>query len=86
MGYSKNLLHQLKNSNNIELAQLMKKVGKGVQVETGPKQVPWISSSITGDFYFSGKSLVPAGEVAVIYESAPTTLNEEEEFWKVIKN
>ncbi len=56
--FSKHLLYQLKNSNGLELGQLLKRVGKGVQSETSKRQVPWIASSITGDFYFSGNSYV----------------------------
>ena len=82
--FTRNLLHQLKKCNNIELAQLMKKVGRGVQKETFKKQVPWVTSSITGDFYFSGTSQKIKKVITV--PISPINLNAEEEFWTAIKN
>ncbi len=85
--FSKHLLYQLKNSNGLELGQLLKRVGKGVQSETSKRQVPWIASSITGDFYFSGNSYASKKKhMVTLAEPRPTNLNEEEEFWQAIKN
>lgn len=51
--FTKNLIRQLRGSSDVELGQLMKRVGRGVQNDTGKKQVPWVVTSITGDFYFT---------------------------------
>lgn len=85
--FTKHLLLQLRTSDNIELAQLMKGVGKGVQNETGKKQVPWVSSSITGDFYFKGKGVAQSIQPSTLPDTyRPISINEEEEFWLAIKN
>jgi len=85
--FTKHLLSQLKTSDNIELAQLMKRVGKGVQNETGKKQVPWVSSSITGDFYFKGKSVAQSIQPTTPPDThRPLSINEEEEFWIAVKD
>lgn len=39
---------------NLEVDKVLKKVRVSVMRETGKKQVPWQSSSLTGDFYFKG--------------------------------
>jgi len=85
--FTKHFLKQLRTSSSVELAQLMKKVGKGVQLETEKKQIPWVASSITGDFYFSGKGPAGAGtSLPIVSKPKSTTLDEEEEFWKAIKD
>jgi formylglycine-generating enzyme required for sulfatase activity/tetratricopeptide (TPR) repeat protein len=53
--FTKHLLKAI-NQRGIELSKVMKAVGSGVQNETGKKQVPWTSTSITGDFYFQNKN------------------------------
>ncbi len=44
--------------------QVFKKVRVGVMDATANKQVPWESSSLTGDFYFAGANKSAAGGVA----------------------
>ena len=39
---------------NLEVDKVLKKVRVSVMRETGKKQVPWQSSSLTGDFFFQG--------------------------------
>jgi len=39
---------------NLEVDKVLKKVRVSVMRETGKKQVPWQSSSLTGDFFFKG--------------------------------
>ena len=46
---------------NLEILQLLKKVGKLVREETNDRQVPWNSSSLTDDFYFSEKGTAGQG-------------------------
>ncbi len=40
----------------LDVAQLMRRVRKEVIDETSGRQVPWNNSSLTGDFYFGGKT------------------------------
>ncbi|WP_319763037.1 caspase family protein [Maridesulfovibrio sp.] len=49
--------HMLSNMNRkgLTIEQFFKKVRQGVIKDTSRKQVPWESSSLVGDFYFSGK-------------------------------
>ena len=51
--YTQELLKNIK-ADGLELSAVFKQVRVGVQRATGDKQTPWESSSLTGDFYFSG--------------------------------
>jgi hypothetical protein len=86
--FTKNLLNALEKSGNLELTQLMKQVGKGVQEETKKGQVPWVSSSVTGDFYFINVHVDKAkgDNTVVVVPGKQSTIDEEEEFWLAIKN
>ena len=70
----------------LKLEEIFKRVRSDVQRESNDKQVPWDSSSVTGDFFF-----VPMAEVAA---AAPTVTSSgttpEQDFaaqaWDTIKN
>lgn len=49
--YTEKLLHYMKTP-DLEIGQLFRKVRQGVMEESGNRQVPWESSSLTGNFYF----------------------------------
>jgi len=49
--YTKHLLRAMKNP-GLKIEELLKQVRIAVMTETNQKQVPWESSSLTGDFYF----------------------------------
>ncbi|MBF0263768.1 MAG: caspase family protein [Gammaproteobacteria bacterium] len=49
--YAKHLMQAIKTP-GLQLEQVFKKVLRGVDKETEQKQVPWVSSSYTGEFYF----------------------------------
>ena len=49
--YTKHLLQNIEEP-SLSVEQLFKQVRKGVFEETGGKQIPWETSSLTGDFYF----------------------------------
>ncbi len=51
--YTKHLLKYMRQE-NLTIGQLLMQVRKGVLRETGKKQIPWESSSLTGNFYFRG--------------------------------
>lgn len=86
--FTKNLLKALDKSGNVELSQLMKQVGKGVQEDTKKGQTPWVSSSVTGDFYFINVHIDKAkgDNTVVLVPTKQSTIDEEEEFWIAIKN
>lgn len=86
--FTKNLLKALEKSGHLELSQLMKQVGKGVQDETKKGQIPWVSSSVTGDFYFINVHVDKAkgDSTVVVVPPNRSTIDEEEEFWLAIKN
>jgi len=52
--FSKYLLRNISKP-NLSIEKVMKNVSKQVQIESKNKQIPWIESSFTGDFYFKRK-------------------------------
>ncbi len=52
--YTKHLLHFMQVP-TLSAEQMLKEVRVAVAQETGKKQIPWVSTSILGDFYFAGK-------------------------------
>jgi hypothetical protein len=40
---------------SLSAEQMFKEVRVAVYQETGKKQLPWVSTSLLGDFYFTGK-------------------------------
>jgi tetratricopeptide (TPR) repeat protein len=52
--YTKHLLHFMQVP-NLSAEQMFKEVRVAVAQETGKRQIPWVSTSILGDFYFAGK-------------------------------
>ncbi len=87
--YSKHLLLSLA-SPDVEVERVFKRVAQGVSTETRGRQIPWTSSSLTGDFYFSppGAALMPAradmAPVPVIGNNS-IQLQVELAFWDTIK-
>src|SRR5262249_34874241 len=87
--YSKHLLMSLANP-DVEVERVFKRVAQGVNAETRGRQIPWTSSSLTGDFFFSDPGTRP---VAAKPELAPVAivgnnsiqLQRELLFWDTIK-
>jgi uncharacterized caspase-like protein len=52
--YTKHLLHFMRTP-ALSAEQMFKEVRVAVAEETGKKQIPWVSTSLLGDFYFAGK-------------------------------
>jgi uncharacterized caspase-like protein len=52
--YTKHLLHFMQVP-SLSAEQMFKEVRVAVAQETGKKQIPWVSTSLLGDFYFMGK-------------------------------
>ena len=66
--------------------QVFKRVRIEVMCRTSDEQVPWESSSLTGDFYFTGGDKSPPAPVAAApsVSSAPT-VDKEAMFWQSIQ-
>ena len=60
--YTKHLLHYMEES-GLTINQMFMKVRRAVLEETGEKQTPWESSSLTGNFYFRTKYSAERGAV-----------------------
>jgi|GEM_PF-3698549 len=56
--YTESLLEEL-YSPDITILQMFQRVRATVVEKSGGKQIPWESTSLTGDFYFAGKNTVP---------------------------
>jgi hypothetical protein len=56
--YTKHLLDSLKEP-SADVERIFKRVTQGVARETQGTQVPWVSSSLTGDFYFEAPGRQP---------------------------
>jgi hypothetical protein len=61
--YTKHLLVSLQEPNS-DVERVFKRVAQGVSKETGGTQSPWVSSSLTGDFYFIPPAARPAPAMA----------------------
>ncbi len=84
--FTKHLL-RLMNKPNLEIAALLREVRRQVLKETGGRQLPWESSSLMSDFYFTEgvdtsipvnvsevkkKIVLPPGEVKIDFTSIET--------------
>jgi len=80
----------------LKVEDVFKRVRIDAENSSGGKQVPWESSSLKGDFYFSGPSVEaalapttpsPGKAVGPARTLEPArTIDEEEALWKVIEN
>ncbi len=84
---------------NVKLEDVFKATRADVMAATGNKQVPWTSSSLTGDFYFNtaDSSTQNAGPVTAITKAEPppdpeplikakSKEEQEQEAWDLVKN
>lgn len=85
--YTQNFLESLKNPDT-DIEMVFKRVRKSVYQASGGKQLPWESSSLIGDFSFSGKNssthlttIAPSGQVPAIDNASF-----EQSYWDEIKN
>lgn len=65
--------HLLKNMRvpGLKIEDVMKEVRNGVILDTGNKQVPWQSSSLTGNFYFISEKETVQGMATMPAQNAP---------------
>lgn len=56
--YTEALLAELKNSEGIEIEQMLRRVQQGVRKATNGQQEPWRYGSLDGDFYFKAANPV----------------------------
>lgn len=81
--YTQELLKQIENP-GLPVEALFKRVRAGVARATGDNQIPWESSSLTGDFFFRP----PQGQApsqAVAADPAPQGLDRDMLFWRSIQ-
>lgn len=88
--YTKHLLQSLRQSGS-DVERVFKRVAAGVAQETSGKQVPWVSSSLTGDFYFRATDAGAVGQSTPAPHQAPARaavdpLTVELAFWDSIRN
>lgn len=80
--YTKNLIKKLKIP-GLTVEQALKQVRVAVLSETSNRQIPWESSSLTGNFYF----FTGGGNVQVKSSTASVSkIDAEEEMWLLIKD
>ncbi len=84
--YTEKLLTHIQTP-GLKIEEVFKQVRADVSEETDEKQVPWESTSLTGDFYFTPidavhDEFVIAGNTGVSNEQMP----EEEEIWYMVKD
>ena len=90
--FTAHLLKQMRVP-GLEVGQMMRRVRRGVQQETGGKQTPWELSSMTGNFYFfpATKKIIAKAALPVavkpgpVATAPPRSMDEEEEFWQAVK-
>lgn len=70
--YTGELLRQMRVA-GLPIETVFKAVRTGVKAQTNNEQVPWESSSLTGDFYFTPASGQPAAPAPVVAENPPPT-------------
>jgi uncharacterized caspase-like protein len=71
----------------LEIRQVLTRVRQSVIETTKGKQVPWDSSSLTGDFYFaSGPAKPPATTPPPVSSTPPPATDSEGLFWQSIKD
>ena len=73
------------NSKDLSIENVFKRVRRDVQKKTGGKQIPWDSSSLTGDFYFNKtknhyNNIIYKNNVQI---DSPEI---EKEKWEIVKN
>ena len=83
--YTKELLENMRKP-NVSIENVFKSVRIGVRETTGGKQTPWESSSLTGEFYFSGTGLPSdRADTNKSPDQASVSNGVEDEYWSNIK-
>ncbi len=80
--YTKHLLANLKAGDS-DIDRVFTRVTAAVAKETGNKQVPWKSSSLTGDFYF--RPATGGAQTTSATSSADSSVNDRA-FWNSVKD
>jgi uncharacterized caspase-like protein len=87
--YTEQLIRYMRTP-GLKVEDVFKQVRVDVEKSSGGKQVPWESSSLKGDFYFSGspvEAALPPPPSAPAKPAGPArTIDEEEALWKVIES
>ena len=81
--YTQHLLSSLKNPNS-DIDKVFRRVTAEVSRATSGKQVPWVSSSLTGDFSFRPDPISSLPSAAVAVPLDPTV--NDRAFWESVKD
>jgi formylglycine-generating enzyme required for sulfatase activity len=82
---TKHLLNSLSQP-DAKLEEVFKCVRLEVARETGNKQIPWDSSSLLGDFYFTAPGTKVASQSNTVIEPQLTATQREDAFWEDAKS
>lgn len=84
--FTKHILRNI-GEENTPIEKIFKNVRKGVLTETEDKQMPWQSSSLTGDFYFKARNLNLIERLPQETSKPPEpSANKELIFWQSVQN
>ena len=89
--YTEKLLEQI-SVPGLEVGQMFRQVRAGVSVETNGKQIPWESTSLTGDFYFTPFDDSPVTGESVLFSASASQLSvktdavAEKETWEFVRD
>ena len=84
--YTTALVREMKTA-GISVERMFKQVRIAVMAETGEQQVPWESSSLTGDFYFAPlDSAAPDTSTETAGAPATPSVSAEQTLWRAIEN
>ncbi len=88
--YTAELLKYIRQP-NMKIEETFKEVRKAVNQASGGKQIPWDSSSLSGDFYFKAEKspvveAVKNNQTTEPVITAKTKAEQEKEAWDLVKN
>jgi uncharacterized caspase-like protein len=80
--YTQALAQAMGGEGGMPVEEVFKHTRVAVMAATAGRQVPWESSSLTGDFFFSGSSAAPAGPLPPLPGPAAQDHSTEVAFWQ----
>lgn len=86
--YTKALADNMRRQ-DLPIEQVFKEVRRSVLAESGGRQVPWDSSSLTGDFFFSGRGAAPKSAPPSVAAPTPAAVDDralELALWNELKD
>jgi hypothetical protein len=86
--FTKHLINEIKKPQTLE--KVFKNTRSSVLEESNDKQLPWTSSSVTGEFYFTldtniDKAVITTNQVITKTSKPTTPSGEEKDYWDMVK-